>query len=189
LTPISSLENDWVWVERPADRRQWKKLLAHARSAWGYEGVPHACWGGGPVFPRECLERLASIDIPRLSTEEIRIPLFAQIFGFSMIDTDLRRDWHDPDEDRFFNLQSAEIEPSVIMAELAKPDGRRAFHPVRTSSSDSTSLHGSSSLSCYHRWRSDFEGVFAVGLPPRRSPCVKAISLEELVLTGENRRD
>lgn len=130
LTPISLIEKDWPWVQRPADRRQWQELLAYARSTWDYDGVPHACLGGGPVFPREFLKNIAAIPIPHLSTEEIRLPLFAQIFGFAMIDTGLRRSWDDPGEDRFFNLKSMEIERETIMAELTKPAGRRAFHPV-----------------------------------------------------------
>jgi hypothetical protein len=132
FTPISAIEKDWVWVQRPADRREWQELLAYARSTWGYDGEPHASWGGGPVFPRRFLEKIAAIEIPHLSTQEIRIPVFAQIFGFRIVDTGLRRGWDDPVEDRYFNLNSREIDRATIMAELAKPDGRRAFHPVRT---------------------------------------------------------
>jgi hypothetical protein len=132
LTPTSTIEKEWIWLQRPSDRRQWEQLLAHARSAWGYDAVPHACLGGGPVFPKKFLAKLAQTEIPPLSTEEMRLPLFAQVFGFQLIDTRLRRAWTDPEEDRFFNLDSVEIDRGTIAAELAKPYGRRAFHPVRT---------------------------------------------------------
>jgi hypothetical protein len=132
LTPISAIEKEWVWLQRPADRREWQQLMAHARSKWGYDAVPYACFGGGPVFPMDFLAKLGDIEIPPLSTEEVRFPLFAQIFGFELTDTRLRRTWADPEENRFFNFDSVEIDRRTIAAELAKADGRRAFHPVRT---------------------------------------------------------
>jgi hypothetical protein len=131
LTPISAIEHDWVWLQRPDDRRQWELLLSYAREGWGYNGVPHACWGTAPCFPRSFLEQYAAINPPELCHDELRLPLFAQILGFPIADTGFRRQWHDPDEDRFFNLHGREIERSAIIAELAKLDGRRAFHPVR----------------------------------------------------------
>jgi hypothetical protein len=132
LTPTPAIENEWPWLQRPADRREWEDLLSLARAAWNYDDVPHACLGGGPCFPRSFLADIATITIPQLSTEELRLPLFAQIFGYSMVDTGLRRGLlENADDDRFFNVGGTEIEPSTIMSELAKPDGRRAFHPVR----------------------------------------------------------
>jgi hypothetical protein len=131
LTPISAIEKDWIWLQPPADR-EWEQLMAHARSRWGYDAVPHACLGGGPVFPKDFLSKLSDLEIPPLLTEEVRFPLFAQILGFDMTDTRLRRSWHDPVEDRFFNLDSIEIDRATIATELAKADGRRVFHPVRS---------------------------------------------------------
>jgi hypothetical protein len=130
-TPLSLLEHDWEWLTRPDDRRQWEQLLAHARTKWGYADVPHACMGVGGSFPRSFLDRYAAIDPPELCHDELRLPLFAQIMGFPIVDTGFRRRWHDQGEDRFFNTRAIEIEPSAIASELARPDGRRAFHPVR----------------------------------------------------------
>jgi hypothetical protein len=131
VRPISAVEHAWPWLQCPADRRQWEQLLAYARAEWGYNGVPHACWGPGPCLPRSFVAQYAEADPPDLCHDELRLPLFAQVFGFPIVDTGFRRQWHDPDEDRFFNLNSREIERSTILAELAKADGRRAFHPVR----------------------------------------------------------
>jgi hypothetical protein len=131
LTPLASIEDEWVWTQRPEDRRQWLELLAHVRDAYGYDDTPYACWGGGPCFPRAYLERYAELDPPGLATEELRVPLFAQILGFPMVSNGLRRSWHSAEEDRFFNNSSLAIDPRVIREELAKPDGARVFHSVR----------------------------------------------------------
>jgi hypothetical protein len=131
LTPTSAIENEWPWLQRPADRREWEDLLSFARVVCNYDDVPYACLGGGPCFPRSFLADIATTTIPQLSTEELRLPLFAQIFGYSMVDTGLRRGLLDGDDDWFFNVGGPEIEASTIRSELAKPDGRRVFHPVR----------------------------------------------------------
>jgi hypothetical protein len=131
VTPISAIEHDWEWLQQPDGRRDWERLLSYARAAWAYDGVPHACWGGGACFPRSFLARYAAIEPPDLCQDQLRVPLFAQILGFPIAETGFRRRWHDRDEDRFFNLHGREVDLSVIGAELAKADGRRAFHPVR----------------------------------------------------------
>jgi hypothetical protein len=121
LTPLAEVEHDCDQLER---------LLSYARAVWAYDAVPHACWRTGACFPRSFLERFAAIEPPELCHDRVRLPLFAQILGFRLADTGLRRAWHDPDEDRFFNRHGREIEIAAIGAELAKAGGRRAFYPV-----------------------------------------------------------
>jgi hypothetical protein len=132
LTPISLIEHDWVWTQESENRREWEQLLQYAQESWGYDHIPYACLGPGSCFPRSFLARFAAIDPPELSNDEVRVPLFAQILGYEMADTGLRRGWRGAGEDRFFNANGVEVEPATIRAELAKTDGRRAFHPVRT---------------------------------------------------------
>lgn len=131
LTPISELEQEWTWLRREESRQEWETLLAWARADWGYYGHPHGCLGPGPCFPRSFLEAYAGIKPPVLCNDELRLPLFAQILGFPMADTRLRGPWRGEREDPFFHFRRGEIELDVIRAELAKPDGWRAFHPVR----------------------------------------------------------
>lgn len=131
LTPLSAIEDDWIWTQRPDNRRQWKELLAYAREKWAYDQAPYACLGPGPCLPKAFLARYAAIDPPDLGNDELRLPLFAQILDFPIFDTGLRRTWYSREEDRFLNSTSVSIDPDVIMEEWAKPDGRRAFHPVR----------------------------------------------------------
>ena len=131
LTPISELEHEWTWLRREDSRKEWETLLSRVRTDWGYAGVPHGCLGPGPCFPRSFVEAYAEIDPPTLCNDELRLPLFAQILGFPLADTQLRGPWHGEREDPFFHFRAREIELSTIRAELAKPDGWRAFHPVR----------------------------------------------------------
>jgi hypothetical protein len=123
LAPLSEVGHDCG--------RRWERLLSYARAAWAYDGVPYTCWRAGACFPRSFLERYAAIEAPALCDDRLRVPLFAQVLGFPLADTGFRRGWQDPDEDRFFNRDGREIETSAIGMELAKPDGRRAFYPVR----------------------------------------------------------
>jgi hypothetical protein len=131
LTPLSAIEDEWEWTQRPDDRRQWNELLAYARERWAYDQAPYACLGAGPCFGKAFLAQYAAIDPPDLCNDELRLPLFAQILDFPIFDTGLRRTWYSSEEDRFLNSTSDSIDPDVIMEEWAKPDGRRAFHPVR----------------------------------------------------------
>jgi hypothetical protein len=131
LTPISDLEAEWTWLRRDEGRRQWEALLAHARDEWGYDGRPYGCLAGGACFPRAFLEAYAAVDPPDLCNDELRLPLFAQILGFPLADTRLRGPWRGEREHALFHFRSHEIELGTIRSELAKPDGWRAFHPVR----------------------------------------------------------
>jgi len=131
LTPISELEAEWTWLRRDEGRREWEALLARARDEWGYDGRPYGCVAGGACLPRSFLEAYAAVDPPDLCNDELRVPLFAQILGFPLVDTRLRGPWRGEREHAFFHFRSQEIELSTIRSELAKPDGWRAFHPVR----------------------------------------------------------
>ena len=132
LTPVADLEGEWTWLRKADARREWEALLAIARDEWGYDGRPYGCLAAGPSFPRAFLEAYAALDPPVLCNDELRVPLFAQILGFELADTRLRGPWRGEREHDLFHLRAHEIELATIRAELARPDGARAFHPVRT---------------------------------------------------------
>ena len=131
LMPVSELEQEWTWLRREENRREWDALLDYARSEWGYEGVPYGSLGPGACFPKAFVDAYAQLDPPALCNDELRLPLFAQLLGFDVIDTRLRGPWRGEREHPLFHFRDREVETSVIEAELAKPDGWRAFHPVR----------------------------------------------------------
>lgn len=131
LTPIADLEQEWTWLRKEESRREWEALLALARAEFAYDGTPHGCIAGGLCLTRAFVEGYAALDAPALGNDELRLPLFAQILGFELVDTRLRGPWRGEQEDTFFHFRNPEIELEAIRAELAKPDGWRAFHPVR----------------------------------------------------------
>jgi hypothetical protein len=132
VTPVREVEASWEWLAGPAEREEWAGLLAHARDTWGDVDEPVACLAGGACFPRAFLEQYAQAQVPELCHDEIRLPLFAQTHGFEVVDTRLRRGWPHREVDDAFSLGSTTVDASFIHAELAKPSGRRVFHPVRT---------------------------------------------------------
>jgi hypothetical protein len=132
LTPVSELEQEWTWLRRQESRHEWETLLDWARAQWGYDGVPQGCVAPGACFPRSFIEAYADVNPPSLCHDELRLPLFAQILGFPLADTGLRGAWNGSRDDEFFRFRDADVALSSIRAELAKPGGWRAFHPVRS---------------------------------------------------------
>jgi hypothetical protein len=129
LRTVSSAERTWRWVAEEPHRGEWERLLAHVRGRHGYAGEPLACIAGGASLPRAFLEKLLALDIPELGNDEARLPLYAQILGFPLVDTGFYA--ADPAERRFFSLGGADIPASLILGEVARLGGRRVFHPFR----------------------------------------------------------
>lgn len=130
-TPLSDVGDEWDWLRRPDRRAATDQLFSQARERWEYTGEPHACLGVGPCFPRSFLDQYAALDAPEVGHDELRLPLFAAILGFPVVDTGFRTSWHESGDDAFFNATGKDIEDAAVLTELCRPDGRRAFHPVR----------------------------------------------------------
>jgi hypothetical protein len=130
-TRLADVADNWEWMQRPGRRAGSERLLEHARREWQFAAEPHACIAGGPSIPRAFLAQYAELDVADVGHDELRLPLFAEILGFPVVDTGLRRSWEAAEEDRFFNATGQEIAEATILSELDRPDGRRAFHPVR----------------------------------------------------------
>jgi len=134
LVPLRSIEKKWYWTTREPYATEWKKLLAWAKDTCQYRGKPNASFGPGLCVPKAFLERYGKIKIPELVHDELRVPLFAQIFGFASKDTGFHKVWFDKSEWKYFNCRGKKewlIRPETIRAELRKPNGRRVFHPYR----------------------------------------------------------
>jgi hypothetical protein len=132
LTRLASVEHAWPWLAKNQPyREEWSELREWARREYGLTAEPQVCIGPGKCLPREFLERYASVTVPDLCHEELRLPLVAQALGFRLYDTGLYRSWTDPDEQRIFNSDRRAISRGAIRSELAKAEGRRVFHPVR----------------------------------------------------------
>jgi hypothetical protein len=131
FTPVSDIGRDWTWLRGSENQHAWEQLRAYARDALGYEGVPHACLGIGPCFPRSFLAKYAALAPPDVGNDELRLPLFTRALGYDVVDTGFRKRWHDPEQDQFFNGDAREIKIATVKAESARADGHRVFHPAR----------------------------------------------------------
>jgi len=138
LVVLEEIIKDWFWFtryERSSEyRSQWKQLLAYVKKNYGYNMKPCACVNPGGVFPRRFIDKLSSCDIPQLCHEEVRIPLFAQVFGFRMSDTRLFFRGAEGEREIFNCLGSDRyaVKDETIARHMKNPSGRRAFHPVLT---------------------------------------------------------
>jgi len=133
LTGLISMEDipKWRWINKEPWKSQWLALLDHVKKEYDYRGNPQGCLGPGNVFPRAFIEKYSKIDVPVLCHEEIRFPLFAQVFGFKLYDNGFFKDWHNRQDDLFFSCahDKKEIRKTVMNDEMRKMCGRRVFHP------------------------------------------------------------
>ena len=133
LVPMTLIPK-WRWIAKEPWKSQWEKLLAHVTKEYGYTGTPHGCLGPANVFPRAFIEQYSNVKVPVLCHEEIRFPLYAQVFGFKLYDNHFFRDWDNRSDDAFFSCKSdkREITRLVMSEEMDKLFGRRVFHPCTT---------------------------------------------------------
>ena len=132
LVPLSHIQHRWYWTTAPRPKRAWARLLSHVRSTYGYEDQPRGSLGPGACLPRAFLEGYTNLVVPLLCHEELRLPLYSQVLGFSLRDTLFcRGEWFDSSETLFFNCTQENVRLSTIRKELSKENGRRAFHPFK----------------------------------------------------------
>lgn len=131
LKPISEAEErGWNWVTgENAD--EWEELKDFAADELGFSETSYGCIFAGACLPRTFLEEVSEIKIPALCNDEVRVPLVAEALGYELVETGFFGEWGDEQVHRYFNAKGQEIEEKKIQEQLSKPDGRRAFHPVR----------------------------------------------------------
>ncbi len=129
LCPLIEVAHDWSWTIFEPYMSQWAALLAAVREEYGYDDEPFASLGPGTCYSRIFLDQYCKANVPELSADELRVPLFAQCFDIPVFDTNFLRSWGDPEELRFFNCRRMEISTDAILASIARPDGKRVFHP------------------------------------------------------------
>jgi hypothetical protein len=126
LRALSSVENQWFWTT--AWRDEYSKLMEFVRKTYKYSKTPFASLGPGLCFPKSFLADYSAIDVPELSNDEIRVPLFAQILDYSIKNTGFFDGWLDPEKRKHFNCDKSPISINVINREL-ETDKHKIFHP------------------------------------------------------------
>ncbi len=130
LIPLKDIKDRWPWTAKEPYKSEWHKFSLLLKDKYQYDLEPYVSIACGACFPKSFLEKYSTIDIPELCNDELRTALFAQVLGFKLYDTGLYR-WHDREEENYFNVEIRNIETGVVMKELKKLNGRRAFHPYR----------------------------------------------------------
>lgn len=133
---VKDIESHWQPTAMEPLSLEWHNLLAWAKRTHNYSSEPLACLGPGCSFPRAFLEGSAQIEIPEISTDELRLPLTAQLLDIPIVDNRLCRGWFVETELEIFNTVKKEVLASTIARELSLPKGRRCFHPFRKSFSE-----------------------------------------------------
>jgi hypothetical protein len=131
LVTVKTIEDLWFWTKHPPLRAEWLQLLNFVRTNCNYKQEPYAINCPGLRLPKSFFEKLGDFRLPILGNDELRIPMYCQITGTEMLDTNFFRDWFSNKEKRFFNCNALIVKPSTISAEYRKKEGRRAFHPVK----------------------------------------------------------
>ena len=132
LTPLERIQDHWNWTAHEPLRSEWHQLQQHVKDLHGWQGPYFACQGPANAFSKAFLDRYAQEDIPELMHEELRLPLFAQAYGFELTGLPhIYREIQHKKDMRYFNCEKILIKKKVIRWELLKPSGRKVFHPYQ----------------------------------------------------------
>lgn len=128
LIPLHIIENHWYWTSEFTMRNEWLELLYLAETKYNYDDYPFATQGPGIVLPKDFLHKLNDIQIPPISVDELRIPLYAQMLKFDLVDNGLFV-WNCNENSRFFNCNKIPVSFQLIELEMKRKNGFRAIHP------------------------------------------------------------
>jgi hypothetical protein len=131
LIPLKEIEKIWYWTRNKIQKQNWQDLLQYVMETYGYSQEPMAGLCPGLMLPRKFLDDYSSVEIPALCHDELRIPLFAQVLGYELVDLGFYRKWFSKKESQYFNCNDFPISLKTIQREYVRENGRRVFHPFR----------------------------------------------------------
>lgn len=130
LIDLRAVEKKWYWTSKEPSKSEWLKLLNFVKRKYTYSNRPKGSLGPGLCLPKKFIEEYSKAKIPELCNDELRIPLFAQVFRFKCKDTKFYKKWFNDEEKKYFNCIGRDIDIQIIKKER-KNNGRKAFHPFR----------------------------------------------------------
>jgi hypothetical protein len=133
LTP--DVERSWHWTSYGEHVPKYERFLEYMHREFEMQSLEYVSHGPGTVLPRRFLEQFAELEDVEMTISEIKYPAYAQVLGYTLVDNNLRVGAVTDDrEDDCFNSQpDRPIAYQRIVSEIMKPNGRRAFHPVKYS--------------------------------------------------------
>lgn len=129
---LSDIMKRWYWTTNKDVKDEFRLLRAYCNvMKLSPVALPQkACYGPLYRLSRDFLEEYIEAFPVELCHDEIRLPLYADLLGFNIIDTGVYS-WFDEAIEEYFNADNKEISDLKIKAELSSDTGRRIFHPVR----------------------------------------------------------
>lgn len=150
--PGAEIEGWWGWLSGadPDKARELADFRGVLRERFGYSGELYACLFIMVALPRPFLDAYVASGPPEPGFLEYKLPTLARVFKVPVADEGPFTPWWKADpatadvpaRDRVLNAMSDEPTLELILAEAARPDGRRAFHPVRGRFSPALLGHG-----------------------------------------------
>jgi hypothetical protein len=132
LRPLNEeIEEKWDWVKIGGEeRKNYLKFLEYIKNQYGYIGETLCSLFIFEIFPREFLEKYATIENKEIGMLEYKVPMYAKILEIPFFEKDLGVWWFEPEgSTKPLNAVPKEIERVYVEAELKKKEGFRIFHP------------------------------------------------------------
>jgi hypothetical protein len=91
------------------------------------------CLGPGPLLPRKFLDKFSKTPDVDYVNDELDYPAYAEVLGFKTVNHGMHPGFDKPKKiSKYFNCdEHRHVTLKMINKQLAKPDRRRSFHPVK----------------------------------------------------------
>jgi len=131
IIPMEKVSKFWFW-SRPENQKKYQTFKDKVEKHYKVEIKDYAMLGPGLFMPRAFLDCLGESKLFEAEvTDELKMPVWAQVFGFKFESNHFYRNWFSFFEQHFFNANIVDIRHSTVLKQLDKRNGRRAFHPYR----------------------------------------------------------
>lgn len=135
VLPVAAVEPAWVW-SRGGHEPAYRQFLAGITEQFG-PVEPLSCVFVVACLPRRLLAAYATLDVAEPGYIEYRLPTLAAAIGLSFVDDPRFSAWRPADtsqpapsrRQRYLNGSRRAIRLPTVLAELARGDGARMFHP------------------------------------------------------------
>ena len=135
-TPLKDVEAWWPWGQK-----NHSELIAfknYLKNELSYTGELYACLFIIVCLPKAFLDNFIELGSPETGFLEYKMPTLANAFNIPVSNDNTFIPWwaanpdtkNAPWHEKTLNAVSESIPTSAILSELAKPNGKRIFHPV-----------------------------------------------------------
>lgn len=126
------IEGRWTWTSREDHKGDYQKFRQYLERTYGIKRQKKVCLGPGPLLPKKFMEAWSKTEDVDFAHDELAYPAYAEALGFKTVDHGMHPGFGNYSEEKYFNCyQNKHITMKAIQEQLALPQGRRTFHPVK----------------------------------------------------------